>query len=143
MISDTPATARFRFDHEREIVEIIWSGALSAEAVMRMLDQLAAHPEWKPHYNRLVTYTSELAPGHVDFEALQAFKRVQDRWHAEHIPGEFIHAANVYTLDAMAALVRVWEVLTEKGPYFQVRGFRTREEAVAWLESVKGIARPV
>lgn len=121
---------------ERGFFELVWRGRIGADAVRDAYADVAAHPDWKPHFNRLIVYKAEAEIGDVEFADLDAVKTALADWQAHHAPGHHLYGANVVESPFFDALGAVWANLSRDNEALTVRIFKARDAAVDWLENV-------
>lgn len=121
---------------ERAVAEFVWRGEISLETILAAYDEAAAHPDWRPHFNRLSVYADDLPGDGADFDIVKAVRDGIDDWQARNAPGQHIHAANVVASPFNDALAAVWETLSRDSPGVTVQIFRGRDAALDWLDSV-------
>jgi len=125
---------------DREFFELVWRGQVGLETIRAAYAEVAAHPDWKPHFNRLVVYTADAEIGDVEFADLNSIKAALASWQADHAPGQHLFGANVVETDFFDALGAVWETLSKDNEALTVRIFKARDAAVDWLDAVRGSA---
>ena len=56
---------------ERAVAEFVWRGEISLETILAAYDEAAAHPDWRPHFNRLSVYADDLPGDGADFDIVK------------------------------------------------------------------------
>ncbi len=122
---------------DRGFFELVWRGPIGLDSIRSAYSEVATHPDWKPHFNRLVVYTEEAEVGDIDFADLDSMKRALSDWQGRHAPGRQLFGANVVESTFFDALGAVWKTLFKEDEALTVRVFKTRDAALDWLEEVR------
>lgn len=139
MTSDAPVGPPYEISvhPDRGFFELVWHGQIGLDAVRDAYADVAAHPDWKPHFNRLVVYTAEADLDDMTFADIDAIKTALSDWQADHAPGHSLFGANVVESPFFDALGAVWEALYQGNETLTVRIFKARDAATDWLDGVR------
>ena len=121
---------------DRGFFELVWRGRIGLDTVRAAYAEVVAHPDWKPHFNRLVAYKAQAEVGDIELSDIDAIKTELIGWQADHAPGQHLFGANVVESPFFDALGAVWEALSRDNEDLTVRVFKARDAAVDWLDEV-------
>ncbi|WP_323760832.1 hypothetical protein [Maricaulis sp.] len=135
MISDPggPAPCEVRVDAGLGLVEFNWTGPVNLGTVLAAYDRAAAHPDWRPNFNRLSVYADDLPGSDLDFDTVQSIRQGLDAWQATNAPGQHVRAASVVASPFNGVLAAVWQALSRDSDGVTVEVFRSRGAALDWL----------
>lgn len=120
--------ARFRFDHERRLLWVVFEGPFKGSDVLRTIRELVRHPDFNTGARVLVDLR---AIGDVELfgddvrAAADLVARFADAFRGARV-------AIVAPLDAAFGVARQFELMNAEAP-FDVRSFRALAAAEAWL----------
>lgn len=122
-----------RIHPDLNLVEFRWTGTLNLETVLAAYDEAAAHPDWRPHFNRLSLYADDLPGSDFDYETVQLIRQGLDDWQAKNAPGQHVRAASVVGSPFNGVVAAIWQALSRDSEGVTVQVFRSRDAALDWL----------
>ncbi|WP_417487122.1 hypothetical protein [Maricaulis sp.] len=128
-----PPPCEVRIHPDLALAEFIWSGTLNLETLLAAYDEAAAHPDWRPHFNRLSLYADDLPGTDFDYETVQSIRQGLDAWQAKNAPGQHVRAASVVASPFNGVVAAIWQALSRDSEGVTVMVFRSRDTALDWL----------
>ncbi len=118
---------RFRVEPERAIFFTEMWGRMNMEDSRRYFEDLASHPDYRPEFDGLIEMR--------DIEGTLTADELRGIAEMTRVPssGRRPRRALVVESDLHFGLMRMLEAYTSDGPR-EYRVFRTKEDALAWIE---------
>lgn len=135
MISEAAGSSpcEVRIHPHLHLAEFRWTGTLNLQTLLAAYDEAAAHPDWRPHFNRLSLYADDLPGTDFDYETVQSIRQGLDDWQVKNAPDQHVRAASVVASPFNGVVAAIWQALSRDSEGVTVKVFRSRDTALDWL----------